>query len=196
MFTSQGSLVQVQYRPPFPAHIEVRRGTGLFCLGFQPAGHLLVHPLTLFERQAKRVAAEMVRLPAPETGGEREPTVPSTSRETGDALANEPDHSNEAPHLGAGIAESRAVVPALGTVVASMRGVQGRPLEPAVRAFMQPRFGADLSRVRVHTDRRAAESAQNVTERAYSVGRDVVFAHGEYQPGTASGRQLTLRGAT
>lgn len=35
----------------------------------------------------------------------------------------------------------------------------GQPLDPAIRAFFEPRFGHDFGTVRVHTDARAAESA-------------------------------------
>jgi hypothetical protein len=52
----------------------------------------------------------------------------------------------------------------------------GAPLDPSTRAFMEPRFGHDFSRVRVHADTRAAESARAVKARAYTVGRDVVAA--------------------
>src|SRR5215204_5149289 len=51
----------------------------------------------------------------------------------------------------------------------------GRPLDHAARAEMEPRFGHDFSRVRVHTDAWAAESARAVDALAYTVGRDVVF---------------------
>ena len=52
----------------------------------------------------------------------------------------------------------------------------GQPLDPATRAFMEPRFGHDFSTVRVHTDARAAASARTVNALAYTVGRDVVFS--------------------
>jgi len=55
---------------------------------------------------------------------------------------------------------------------------------------MEPRFGQDFSRVRVHTDAKAAESARAVDALAYTVGRDVVFGEGLYAPGKASGRRL------
>jgi hypothetical protein len=42
----------------------------------------------------------------------------------------------------------------------------------------------------VHTDSRAAESAQAVNARAYTVGRDVVFGVGQYVPGTGAGKRL------
>ena len=44
----------------------------------------------------------------------------------------------------------------------------GQPLDAATRAFMEPRFGHDFSRVRVHTDAKAAESAQAVAAHAYT----------------------------
>src|SRR5437867_13157557 len=46
----------------------------------------------------------------------------------------------------------------------------GQPLDPATRAFMEPRFGHDFTGVRVHTNAQAAESARAVHARAYTVG--------------------------
>src|ERR1044071_2782632 len=66
----------------------------------------------------------------------------------------------------------------------------GQPLDPATRAFMEPRFGHDFSRVRVHTDKRAAESARAVDALAYTVGRDVVFSEGHYTPHLRQGSKL------
>jgi outer membrane protein OmpA-like peptidoglycan-associated protein len=66
----------------------------------------------------------------------------------------------------------------------------GQPLDPTTRAFMEPRFGYDFSRVRVHTDVRAAESAQTLAAEAFTVRKHISFAPGRYSPNTASGRQL------
>jgi uncharacterized protein DUF4157 len=66
----------------------------------------------------------------------------------------------------------------------------GQPLDEATRAFMEPRFGHDFGQVRVHTHVRAAEAAQAVGARAYTIGADVVFAAGQYQPAGAAGRRL------
>lgn len=67
---------------------------------------------------------------------------------------------------------------------------QGQPLDPATRAFMEPRFGHDLSNVRVHTDAKAAESARAVNALAYAVGNQIAFATGRYSPGSLEGRKL------
>ncbi len=66
----------------------------------------------------------------------------------------------------------------------------GQALDGGARAFMEPRFGRDFSQVRIHTDARAAASAAAVNARAYTVGRDIVFAGGAYRPGTPEGRTL------
>src|SRR5882724_11889058 len=63
----------------------------------------------------------------------------------------------------------------------------GQSLDRATRTFMENRFSHDFSRVRVHTDGRAAESASAVNALAYTVGRDIVFGAGQYAPKTATG---------
>jgi Domain of unknown function (DUF4157) len=74
-------------------------------------------------------------------------------------------------------------------VHAVLRSV-GQPLDAAARSFFEPRFGADFSAVRVHTDAKAAESARRVNALAYTVGRDVVFGAGQYAPNAGEGRRL------
>ncbi len=66
----------------------------------------------------------------------------------------------------------------------------GQPLNASSRQLMESRFGCDFSRVRVHADAKAAESAESVNALAYTVGRDVVFGAGQYAPGTQTGRRL------
>jgi hypothetical protein len=64
----------------------------------------------------------------------------------------------------------------------------GRPLEPGLRRDMEQGFGHDFSRVRVHTDRAASESALDVDAQAYTVGNHVVFGSASFAPATHAGR--------
>jgi hypothetical protein len=66
----------------------------------------------------------------------------------------------------------------------------GAPLDAAVRRDMEARFGHDFSRVRVHTDARAADSARDVQALAYTVGDHIVFGREQYAPQGAPGRRL------
>jgi hypothetical protein len=66
----------------------------------------------------------------------------------------------------------------------------GQSLETTTQEFMKSRFGYDFSRVRVHTDARAAESARAVNALAYTVGHNIVFGAGRFAPYTSEGRKL------
>ena len=72
----------------------------------------------------------------------------------------------------------------------------GRSLDPALRQDMEQRFGHPLTRVRVHADAAAAQSAQDVDARAYTVGDDIVFGAGQYAPDTNQGRRLIAHEVT
>lgn len=64
------------------------------------------------------------------------------------------------------------------------------PLDAKTRAFFEPRFGHDLSRVRVHSDAEAARSARAVNASAYTVGQHIAFDSGQFQPHTHEGQRL------
>ena len=65
-----------------------------------------------------------------------------------------------------------------------------RPLEPRQRRFFEQRLGVPLDHVRVHTGEAATASADTVGARAYTLGRHMVFAAGQYAPQTTPGREL------
>jgi hypothetical protein len=65
----------------------------------------------------------------------------------------------------------------------------GQPLDQPVKAGMENALGADLSDVRVHTDGTAAASAQAVQAHAYTVGSDIVFGAGQFQPESPTGQR-------
>ena len=66
----------------------------------------------------------------------------------------------------------------------------GNPLDAATQRFFETRFGRDFSGVRIHTDASAVASADAVNASAYTVGRNVVFGAGRYEPSTARGQSL------
>src|SRR5262245_36098499 len=69
-------------------------------------------------------------------------------------------------------------------IVSEVLASHGEPLDSATREFMEPRFGHDFSQVRLHTGARAAQSAREINSLAYTVGHDIVFAEGQFSPGT------------
>jgi hypothetical protein len=72
----------------------------------------------------------------------------------------------------------------------SIRSSTGTSLDSSTREFMESRFGYDFGKVKIHTDERAARSSNSVNALAYTIGNDVVFGQGKYQPNTVQGRGL------
>jgi hypothetical protein len=66
----------------------------------------------------------------------------------------------------------------------------GAPLDAETRGFMESRLGHDFGGVRIHTDDRASESAKAVNAHAYTVGNNVVFQRGRYEPETDAGKRM------
>ena len=75
-----------------------------------------------------------------------------------------------------------------GVAVGKRTLTQGLP--PAMKAKAEASTGADLSGVRVHDDAEAHTSANSLGALAYTLGHDIWFGAGQYQPGTAGGDRL------
>ena len=67
---------------------------------------------------------------------------------------------------------------------------KGMPLPAAERAFFEPRFGADLSAVRIHAGEAGDGASRALDARAFTLATDVGFAAGEYGLRTPEGRRL------
>jgi len=124
-----------------------------------------------YEQEADRVAEQVMRMaePARQLETSMMPAAPQVQRRV----------SARSGRIG-------DAAPILDAVLSS----PGQPLDAATRAFFEPRFGHDFSRVRVHADQRAAQSARAVNALAYTVGSDVSFGTGQYRVNTAEGRRL------
>ncbi len=83
-------------------------------------------------------------------------------------------------------AEQEEVPPVVYDVLRS----PGQALDAQTRSFMEPKFGHDFSKVRVHSDDRASQSARAVNAFAYSVGEQIVFGEGQYAPASREGTRL------
>ena len=138
-----------------------------------------------YEEEAERVSEQLMRMPEPrlqracECGGGCTGCKKERPEREGKTLLRR--HTDSSANGGRATA-----LP----VVHEVLSEPGRPLDAPTRAFMEPRFGHDLGHVRIHTGRRAAESARAVKALAYTVGRDVVFGEGKFSPHTHAGRRL------
>jgi hypothetical protein len=85
-----------------------------------------------------------------------------------------------------------ASAPSARTTSAPLPGLPGggQPLSRPVRDFMEPRFAADFSAVRIHTGPQAARASRQLNAAAFTVGRQIVFGRDSYQPDSITGREL------
>jgi chemotaxis protein histidine kinase CheA len=73
--------------------------------------------------------------------------------------------------------------------LAANRGT-GSPLPESVRSFMEPRFGADFSEVRIHTGGEAVQMNREIQAQAFTHGQDIYMGTGAPAPGTEAGSRL------
>ena len=124
-----------------------------------------------YEQEADRVAEQVMRMaePGKETDEENTATAPLVQRK-----------------INANSAGIGSVPPVVHDTLSS----PGQPLDATTRAFFEPRFGHDFSKVRIHAGHQASVAARSVDARAFTSGSDVVFADGQFRSGTDDGRRL------
>jgi len=150
------------------------------------------------EREADSIADHIMRSPAGAAAAAA-PCSCSEGEETCDecradgAVARKASGGGPGPdwgrRSGSGVGRP-AALPHPDRAIRSILQSPGRGLDAPARAFFEPRFGHDFSRVRIHTDASADASAQSIHALAYTAGDHVVFRAGEYSPDTEQGRSL------
>jgi Domain of unknown function (DUF4157) len=140
---------------------------------------MINQPGDVYEQEAERVAERVMQIEAPASS--ETSSTSQIARLDADDLLTRKEASETSVH------ETASVPPHVDEVLSSGGG---QSLDESTRSFMEPRFRHDFSRVRVHTDERAAESARVVNALAFTTGQDVVFGKGQYVPGTNEGKKL------
>jgi uncharacterized protein DUF4157 len=152
-----------------------------------------------YEQEADRVADEVMRMPEPQAVPDGESNIqracPTREEEElrrqpieeEEELQRQPIEEEElqVKAISGNISE---VNPNLESQIQSLKG--GQPLSEKNRAFFEPRFSADFSGVRVHTDSNANHLARSVNAKAFTVGKDIVFGSGQFSSETTGGQKL------
>ncbi|HEY1938455.1 MAG TPA: DUF4157 domain-containing protein [Candidatus Angelobacter sp.] len=151
-----------------------------------------------YEQEADRVAEQVMRMPEPCVSQAKSSldAAPVVQRKCAQcekeeklqrkcAMCEEEEKLQRKESQGAS-AESAFAPPIVNDVLRS----PGQPLDSATRAFFEPRFNYDFSRVRIHSDGRAAKSARSVGAMAYTVAPHIAFGENHYEPGSDTGKRL------
>ncbi|NEN98160.1 MAG: DUF4157 domain-containing protein, partial [Moorea sp. SIO3I7] len=168
-------------------------------------------PNDVYEKEADTVAAQVMRMSAPSVQNQMEEEEIQTkpialqlqsdeeeiqTKPIGLQLQSEEEDIQTKPialqlqseeeeiQTKANPGQTPAVSPNLETKIQSRRGT-GQPLPASTRAFMEPRFGANFSGVRVHTDSSAVQMNKELGAQAFTHGRDIFYGAGK-SPGKNS----------
>jgi hypothetical protein len=165
-------------------------------LGNQAVGRMVQAKLNInqpgdeYEQEADRVADTVMRMPGPRSDGHRLAITPLTShgaqRKCAECEEEKDEGALQRKESGSAVTAPATAPPIVNKALSS----PGQPLDTATRAFFEPRFGHDFSGVRVHTDAQAAESTGKVSALAYTIGKHIAFAPGQYSPTTPGGQRL------
>lgn len=86
-------------------------------------------------------------------------------------------------------ASGQVVTDSVSKGIQSAKG-SGKSIESSTKTFLENQFGSDFSNVNIHTGNKAAQLNQQVNARAFTVGNDIFFNKGEYQPTSNRGKHL------
>ncbi|MEO7316114.1 MAG: DUF4157 domain-containing protein, partial [Ginsengibacter sp.] len=110
------------------------------------------------------------------------------------ANANDCIHCKHAGLIPSGIIQRRGRDPPGSNIsfeqsLSSSKG-DGNALSGDTRQFMESRFNADFSGVRIHTGSEARQMTSGINAQAFAHGNDIYFNEGKYSPQTQSGGSL------
>jgi Domain of unknown function (DUF4157)/Bacterial protein of unknown function (DUF922) len=135
------------------------------------------------------VAYQMMRQALRKAASPQRTDSPAPGRPRADFRGLRPDYSQRSPSE-SGQNSAAEMTNRFAPAVHEALRLPGAPLDDTVLAQVESMFNYDFSRVRVHTDRSAAEAAQAVDARAFTFGHDMVFGDHQFAPGTTDGMRL------
>jgi hypothetical protein len=127
-----------------------------------------------YEREADMVADRIMSMPAAQS----QPLLRVRADEQ-NALARVVSGPNE-----------NGVLPGAEEAVSAASNSIGQALPANLQGKFENALGLDLSGVRVHTGPESAEANNAISARAYTIGNDIHFNAGQYDPDSASGQRL------
>ena len=147
-----------------------------------------------YEHDANKVAEQIMRRPTTNsiylTAAKKEKSVDRDCEACGAMQKREKNDKQSNISRKTSIKSSKKETEEITNNVNSVLSIGGSSLDADTREFMESRFGYDFSKVKIHSDETAAQSARSVNALAYTVGNDIVFDKGMYMPGTVEGRGL------
>lgn len=142
------------------------------------------------EREADRIADQVMRMDSADPVSNSGPPAPSVQRRCAECDGEVRRQAEEDEEF----LQTKSNGPAPTTATMDpgiVTGIgNGRPLSALTRSFFQARFGRSFDDVRIHTGSASDRAAKTINARAFTLGSDIAFAEGEYRPESSEGKRL------
>lgn len=147
-----------------------------------------------YEQEADAIANTVMQMREGESLGmqteEENEKIQMQPLEEGDKLQMQTEEEEEPiQKKSSNSSQTSATTGKIQSQIENTRG-SGMQIDEQTRSFMGKRFGADFSNVNVHTGQTAVEMNKQLHAQAFTVGNDIYFNNGKYNPGSQSGKEL------
>ncbi len=157
-----------------------------------------------YEKEADHVADQVMKMPAATQAEQGQPSVQRQGEEDVPVVQTRPlansitplvqrqAEEEDAPAVQTKRQDPRAAFEAGSAIEDQLQAQKGSgsPLPGETRSFMEERFGADFSGVRVHTGSQASQLNRQLSAQAFTHGQDIYLNDGKYDPGSSEGQRL------
>lgn len=135
------------------------------------------------EQEADSTAKKIIRMALPHT-----PVTGGPFAQTASAIQRESKEDDKKEIKRKAEGQPNVTSNVMADIQSSMTA--GTPLSPTVRSFMEPRFRADFSSIKIHTNDKSAQLNRQVSARAFTFGNHIFFGKDQYQPEHGKGKEL------
>jgi len=145
------------------------------------------------EKEARQVAEQVVQMD--EAGSETPAQSSGSDAQQADAGAVAETNATEGTQrdvFAQTVPANQVAASGGGRESTVKQGVQGggKALPSSTKSEMKSKMGADFSNVSVHTGSQADAAAKSIGAKAYTMGSDIAFSKGSYNPHSQSGKKL------
>lgn len=149
-----------------------------------------------YEQEADRVADQVMKMHETNSmqmqPAEEEEKIQMQPQEEEEKLQMKCSNDNRdfaIQKMSTGNADSSVVSDQIHNQISGTKG-NGEPMDRQTQSFMSARFGADFSNIIIHTDQTATSLNRQLNAQAFTLGNDIYFNEGKYNPSGDAGRKL------
>ena len=139
-----------------------------------------------YEKEADAVANTVMRMPEKNFVQRK---CAHCEEEEKKQVQRKPLPGNITPFIQTKGEDSSAVSNSLSNQISSSKS-NGSNMDDSTESFMSSRFGTNFNQVKIHTDNEAIQMNRELKAKAFTVGNDIYFNEGQYQPGSDGGKHL------